>query len=326
MLLLSICLIACSLTQIEENLVPSAQYYVSNTDLQNFYGNAQYGDNNIEVFDAFIPSSGIATGAVINFHGGGFISGDKDGTYSNSDEVLFIEDLLANDIAFFNVNYTLIDSNIDEEGVIKSLESARGVVQEILYNASFFNIDVSKIILRGSSAGSGIAMYLGYGQTSFSGNPNPVDNININPIAVCLNSPQATYDLLEWDNVLSFYGYSLSLDYDTNSPSQQNLHRFYAIDDFSELTSTSIINYRQSVDMLKMIDDFGGVPTWLNSPSIPETQLTSNTLLDLLHNSYHGLAIRNALLAEGEECKGDVKGLYTDPTGESELNFIKRYL
>lgn len=328
---LTLCVTACSSAteDIESNLIPSSQSYVSNTFLDTYYDDIQYGELNIESLDIFIatPLTPGTTPVVFNFHGGGFISGNKANTYNDIDEVLFIENLLEQGVSFINVNYALLDID-DDDGVIKSLESARLAVQFILYHNEQLNVNSKQVILRGQSAGAGISMYLGYAPIEEeSTNPNPIKEVIIDPVAVVLKIPQATYDIINWNSIFSSYNYNLELDYDTNTPNRKAFNRFYAIDSYSRVLDNDIIDYRTSVDMLGFINITGGVPTWLDSFNVLETSLTNNTLLDLLHNAYHGQAILNALVAKNTECIAYLKGLnYDDPSGENELEFIRRQL
>lgn len=319
-------LISCSVINTEySNFVPSSQNLVSNTDLSLFYDNVQYDDLNLENLDIFLSDEVGATPVVINFHGGGFVQGSKENTYQDTDEVQFIEDLLLNGISFVNVDYELIDSQVEEFGVIRSLSSARRAIQFISYHASFLNIDVNNIILRGSSAGSGISMWYAYNVFTDLSNDNPIYNENPAIKGTVLHIPQATYDILQWDTVFSNLNYSAVDDINNNPASLINLLRFYGIDTFQEVYSPEITTYRDDVDMIRMIGDNGGVPTWLDSSNLFFNQVVNYTIQDINHNAYHGKSILEALTAEGTECIAYLNGLnYDDPGGENELNFIIR--
>lgn len=275
--------------------------------------NIQYGETNREICDIFLPVSSTSTGVVIEFHGGGFISGDKTNTYNEIAKQDFIETLLDNKIAYITANYDLMDTILERKGIISSLKSSLKLITYLESNLGTYNLDRDKFILKGQSSGAGISMWIGY------------QNNNI--LAISITQPQATYDLLKWNDVFSIYGYNVKLDYDTNKLSKAATDRFYAVTSFKEIEDVSFTSYRENVDMLQFIETNGGVPTWLLcNASTFETQLTSNTLLDINHNSYQGKTILDALNAKDTEVVAYLtSGLdYTDPSEEDELSFIIR--
>ncbi|MEP0265426.1 LamG-like jellyroll fold domain-containing protein [Dokdonia sp.] len=277
------------------------------------YNNILYGETNREVCDIFLPVSDTPTGVVIEFHGGGFISGNKTNTYNETTKQDFIEALLDNKIAYITANYDLMETVVERKGIISSLESSLKLIKYLENNLGAYNLDRDKFILKGQSSGAGISMWIGY-----------QDN---NILAISIAQPQATYDLLKWDDVFSVYGYNVKLDYQTNELSKISTDRFYAVTSFKEIEDVNFTSYRESVDMLQFIETNGGVPTWLlSNASTFETQLTSNTLLDINHNSYHGKTILDALNSKKTEVIAYLtSGLdYTDPTEEDELSFIIR--
>lgn len=274
--------------------------------------NILYGEINREICDIFLPSSATPTGVVIQFHGDAFIAGDKISTYSDPTEIDFIQALLDNNIAYVTANYDLMETVVEKKGVISSLESSLKLIKYLENNLGVYNLDRNKFILKGQSSGAGISMWIGYQDT--------------NILAVSITQPQATYDLLKWDTIFSVYNYNLKLDYHTNELSKKATDRFYAVTSFEEIEDANFTSYREQVDMLQFIENNGGVPTWLNSnASTFETQLTSNTLLDINHNSYHGQAILDALNAQNTEVIAYLSGIgYANPSGEDELSFIIR--
>ena len=291
-----------------------------------YYDDIQYGENNIETFDAFIPSSGFPVGAVFNFHGGGFVVGNKDNVYNNNADLSYIGDLLDNGIAYINFNYRLMEFAVEEEGVIKSLNSAKRGVQFVAHYSGLLNIDPDFVIYTGSSAGAGIAMWLAYQGDFNTGNPIglEISLTNITPIAVVLNIPQASYDLGRWeDTVFTSLGYNLLLDATNNPSSASDLLRFYGLDSLEDFNTPDTIAYRNSVDMLSMIENGGGVPTYINSSSTLHNSLTNFGITDINHSPYMGEAIRTALLDDSIEVLSNVNGLSGDlRLGVTELNYI----
>lgn len=280
--------------------------------VQPSFSNIQYGEINKEICDIFLPGATTPTGVVIEFHGGGFIAGDKTSTYSDPTEIDFIQTLLDTKIAYISANYDLMETVVEKKGIISSLASSLKMIKFLENNLETYNLDRNKFILRGQSSGAGISMWIGYQDT--------------NILAVSVTQPQATYDLLKWNDIFSIYEYDLKLDYHTNDLSKMGIDRFYAVTSFEEIEDSDFTTYRDGLDMLQFIEKNGGIPTWLNSnaPTF-ETQLTSNTLVDINHNSYHGQAIFDALNKKGTEVIAYLSGIgYVDPSGEDELSFIIR--
>jgi len=295
-----------------------------------FYNNIQFGNSNKETFDAFIPNTALSpTGAVFYFHGGGFTGGDKNDIYDDDDEVLLITNCIDNDIAFFSFNYDLMESDVEINGVIASLESAKLGTQFVSYYKTFFNIDITKIVFRGGSAGAGISLWLGHQNTyAIPADPNYILREFVKPVAVMANIPQATYDLQGWeDDVFADLNYDLSLDYDTNEGSRVLLHRFYGISNFAEFEDPSLEPYRLSVNMINIIKTQSPVDTRINSYNTFNGKLVNNTVPDINHSPYHGELLRNKLILEGVEVRSNVLGLSGDNLlGEDEISYIIRKL
>ncbi|MGQ9580623.1 MAG: alpha/beta hydrolase, partial [Armatimonadota bacterium] len=111
------------------------------------------------------------------------------------------------------------------------LRDAARAIQFVRANATKFNIDPKRIACFGSSAGAGTSLWL-------AAHPDMADPKSDDPVlressrisaCACLNG-QATYDLIEWQNViypfkpewmhsptedLSFYHFKSRADYDT---------------------------------------------------------------------------------------------------------------
>jgi hypothetical protein len=118
-------------------------------------------------FDIWLPESTTPTGLVIYTHGGGFSSGDKDFVYTAQqggawDFPSDIRFLLQNNIAFATVRYTLLSTTGERDGIKKPMSDVKRALQYIRYNAEDFNIDKTKIILAGNSAGGGTSLWIAF--------------------------------------------------------------------------------------------------------------------------------------------------------------------
>ena len=97
------------------------------------------------------PKSGKPTPVIINFHGGGWVSGVKE-SQSNGFKPYFQEGY-----AVANVEYRMTH----EAKAPAAVEDARCALIYIIKNAKALNIDVNKIVIMGGSAGGHLAMMAG---------------------------------------------------------------------------------------------------------------------------------------------------------------------
>lgn len=298
--------------------IPTSQNYVDNTYVSNFFSNVQYGSTNKEVMDIFLPTATAPTGVVFYFHGGGFVQGSKDGYYSDVEQVDFIEKMLSNQIAFVNVNYELLDINREQQGVSKSLKSAEKSLQHIIYFAEHYNIDPTKVVLTGSSAGSGIALYLSYRSNPYTTilNPNALLNSYTDIKACAVQIPQATYNLQRWDEVFTALSYDGELDYNTNQGTRDLYNRFYGVKRYTDPTAQDLT----FADFIERIDEGHGVDTRIVSDNTFYNTVVNNTIQDISHNAYHGEILRTKLLAGGIEVRSNIAGLSGDNLQEETLS------
>lgn len=129
-----------------------------------FYKDVPYkknGDAN-QKFDFYMPESKNTTSLVIFYHGGGFIQGDKD-QIVRSFPTQFTE-ILKSGIAVASVDYRFIKQANSKQAAV-SVEAPLGDMRYFLqfarYYANSLNIDASRIILSGESAGASTALLIG---------------------------------------------------------------------------------------------------------------------------------------------------------------------
>ena len=273
-------LIGCLINMIQSTSIPNLISPL--TGPYSYYNNVRYGKYNRQSMDLFIPSSATPTGIVLLIHGGGFVVGSNDPSQYSQNSIDFIQNYFDNDIAFGYVNYRLM--NIDEEriGVNVSLDCAVPAIDFLISNASNFNIDPNKICLKGSSGGNGLIMqYLHYG---------------LNPInCVLLQSPQASYDILEWDNILQEERYDVIDHMKSNESARKTLLRGVGLKNINDIYKPSIVAQRASYNYLSMpmtsVLGEAYVET-LNIPAI--TDVTS-----LSHHFKQCISINSKFLAAG---------------------------
>tara|TARA_R110000772_G_C13310332_1_gene440714 strand:- start:109151 stop:110080 length:930 start_codon:yes stop_codon:yes gene_type:complete len=289
-----------------------------------FYNNIQYGYENKETMDIWIPVSVPTTGILIHFHGGGFVALDKTGI-----PLTDVENYLTNGIAVATVNYPFVNTEVELNGYKKAFDSGVRAVKFLKFNATFLNIDKAKFLVRGSSAGTGIAQHIGY-NTFAAGGGSTLEDEDADVVAIALQGPQAGYWYPQWESVVfaSFVpaGYNVECQYDEDPAAKLSVNRSYGhgFDEWSDFEDPTFTALRdQYYDILTNIS-IKSVPTRIISANSLERFVEDCKLTDQEHSPYQGKAIRDALVAAGQEVLADLNGLEDTTGGESELDFIIR--
>ena len=281
----------------------------------------QYADTN---FDIFIPPSAEPTGLVIYIHGGGFDGGDKDFIYNNSFPD-HIAELLENKVAVASINYRKILPG-DSDGVLKSLTDSKRALQYIRSQAEGLNIDKSKVILFGSSAGASTALWIA--TNNEMAEPASTDAVlreSTRVQGIALNATQSSLDFEgrwmtdvfgEYDpvftEVVALFGeaYFFSL---------------YGVTTWEEYNTEEVAAYRAQIDMLSLISS-DDPEIWVTNTGpangVPDSVGSWN------HHGNHAREIKEYADAAGVHnvaVYGDPI-LYADPSGEFYLDFIYRKL
>lgn len=290
-----------------------------------WYENIQYGSTNRETLDIFIPTDSISpTGVVVYMHAGGFVQWDKSRAYSVGGD---IKSFLQDGIAYATINYDLLSLYNERKGVLSCMNSGKKSIQFLKFYADFFNLDKTKFIIKGASAGAGIAQWIAYqNNLAEASSQNAILREDTYIKAITLLRPQATYDYLRWEEDVFkvIPDYSIRKDYENNTANKLGFDRTYGTNNFDILYENSIVEYRNSVDILKHIETFGGIETFINSPDTFYTQVVDYTIPDISHSPFHGQTIKNYLDDKGTPNIAYLNGLYQDPSGETENEFIRR--
>lgn len=283
-------------------------------------------------FDIWLPTSNTPTGLVIYVHGGGFTSGDKDFVYTVQsggawDFPTDIRYFLQNNIAFATIRYTYLNNTGETEGVKKPMSDVRRALQYIRSRASDFNIDKTKIILAGNSAGAGTSLWIAFNNDLANGaSSDPVLKESSRVKGVVARETQASYDIeTRWvNNVFVDYGITWTqiLANETG-----NIQKIYGVSSTAQYQTPAIIAYRAEVDMLNLMtaDD---PEIWVN-----------NTLRDVVnpYNPYNvDIPSHHAFHARELKKRADILGIknityygknpiiYSDPSNETWTQFCKR--
>lgn len=277
------------------------------------------------LFDIFLPSSNQPTPIVIFIHGGGFTSGSKEMIYSF--EADHIRTYLSNNIAFATISYTLLDDTGETEGVLKPMNDAKRALQYIRSRAADFNIDKTKVVLTGFSAGAGTSLWIAFNDDmSDSSNADPVLRESTRVSGVAVYETQATYNIDRWISDV-FVDYGITLDQVISNPSySSSITRLYGIPTISDYNTPEVEAYKNTVDMLQLFtaDD---PEIWVNNVLQPVVYPSNATIM--YHHAFHARELKE---------RADIVGvanvtyyglnpvLYADPSGESYTDFIIRKL
>jgi acetyl esterase/lipase len=112
------------------------------------YGGANHSEASLDIFVPRDASAAARVATVIFFHGGGWTGGDK------AVGVLRLLPFLEMGWAAVNVNYRLGQAPA-------AVEDARCALRWVIRNADRYNLDVTKVVVTGESAGSHLALAAG---------------------------------------------------------------------------------------------------------------------------------------------------------------------
>jgi hypothetical protein len=215
-----------------------------------YFESIAYGPYDENLFDIYIPASEEPTPLLLYIHGGGFTGGSRD--TSGSEELVI--SYLAEGVAFASIDYRLLESP-DPDGVLKSLTDSTRALQFIRYHHRQLNLDPNNVILMGGSAGAGTSLWIGFNdEMADPGNEDPVLRQSTRVTAVIAIATQATYDIGKWKTVV-FEEYNLDLLALADALGlAQALLDFYGITDVDDFESPTILQYRDRVDMLQLMD------------------------------------------------------------------------
>ncbi len=313
-------------------LVFSASPFPLNGIEARFSKDIAYDTKERTQFDIWLPESTTPIALVIYTHGGGFTSGDKDFVYAVQqggawDFPTDIRFLLQNNIAFATVRYTLLSATGENEGVKKPMADVTRALQYIRHHASDFNIDKTKIVLAGNSAGAGTSLWIAFNaDLADPQNSDPVLRESTRVSGVVARETQASYNIEDrWVNDV-FVDYNLTwaeiLDNETG-----NISKLYGVSSTVEYESASIDTYRAEVDMLALLT--------ADDPAL----CINNTLRDVVHpyaapdiSSHHAFHARelkqraDAVGVENITSYGKNPVLFSHPGNETWTQFCKRVL
>ena len=332
-LLLQCILLSCSK---DENTITSDNnsltYTTSPIDLQGinakFAKDISYDSKSRTKFDIFLPNSSAPTGLAIYIHGGAFISGDKEDVYQIKQGGLWdfpsdIRYLLQHNIAFATIRYSYLESG-DTQGVIRCLNDVKRALQYIRYNHSIFNIDKTKIVLAGNSAGASSSLWLAtHDDLKDINNSDPILKESTRVKGTAIREVQSSLDIKKWQTDV-FIDYNMPFSDIVNIIGSDYLLNFYGISNTTDFNSTQTIAYRNNIDFLTLIssdDPEIWVDNTIQNVELPTTQTV------IFHHAFQARELKERYDALGLPSVfyyGKNPILYSSTTNENWTNFAIR--
>lgn len=304
----------------------AASPFVINGD-HGFYNNIPYDEFDRTVLDLWVSGSEHKNGLIVYIHGGGFRGGDKgfawDKPAKYGSDAETINHFLDQGFAFASINYRLLNGS-DKLGVLKSLNDCKRAIQFLRYYSDDLKINASKIGLAGTSAGAGTALWLAFHDDMVDPeNEDPVLRQSTRVDAVAVFETQSTYDLVKWSEV--FPNGIFTIDKLRGTALGNRLMIFYGVDDFAELESEELVNYRNEVDMLSMISSDDPPVYILNKRDFDLSK--GGKVGNLLHSPYHAVALKEKIDQAGIENEIFIPAQGALPSNSQTMgHFLMRHL
>lgn len=257
-----------------------------------FFENVSYGKGDRSELDFFMPADTTPSPLVIIIHGGGFVKGNKEKAYESEYHKKLINQLLSENVSVATINYHLLQKT-DTEGIMQSIKDGQQALQFLRYHAKVFNIDKSRVVLMGSSAGAGMALWIGLNDDLADvRHKNEIKRESTRVSGLVCTSTQATYNIANWSaQVFGEYiddGFTTTSIVDMMDARRIQLYVGMSLD--SPYSEAKVRRYGEKLDMLAMI-----------SPDDPEMyvvndkvayQLPANTS-ELYHHPLHAKALKD---------------------------------
>ena len=201
----------------------------------------KYGEHERNVLDIWLAKSEKPTPVAIFIHGGGFTGGDKSKAYGSPEIDAFLEA----GVSFATITYRYRDT--DPHGVVASLNDSKRALQFIRSKAQEWNIDKTRIGAYGGSAGAGTSLWLGvHDDMADPDSADPVLRESTRLSVVGATATQATYDVLQWQDLLKF---------EPDEAGMREMLGFFGLKSEDELASEKGKAIRADLDMLAMMSN-----------------------------------------------------------------------
>jgi acetyl esterase/lipase len=248
------------------------------------FADVTYGPHERNVLDLYQAKSGRPTPVVVYIHGGGFKGGDK----KSVDPAVIAKCLTA------GVSVAAINYRFRQQAPIQDiLRDAARAIQFLRHKSGEFNLDKTRIVAFGGSAGAGTSLWLAFHDDLADPNSkDPVLRESSRLAAAGSINGQFSYDFEQWPTVIG--------KYPGNQPAPVGeLHTFYGLKDADDIHSSKGKQIRADVDMLALLtkDD---PPVFLYSAG-QNVEPTDHG--HYVHHPRHSIAVKHKCDQVGVECK-----------------------
>jgi len=268
------------------------------------HANVAYGDNPKQVFDLWLPESTAPTPLLLFIHGGGFRGGDKQGIDAG-----MLSRALADGIAYASLNYRLTPEITSPQPF---LDCGRAL-QTIRSRAKEWNLDPTKVVSTGGSAGAGISLWLGFhDDLADPDSDDPIARESTRLIAVATTNGQCSYD--------PYWCESIGLPRLTQ---HSFFFPFYGIEPGQEQSPEAKAKYAEAAPITYLTKDD---PPVLMRYGRGDEPITDETDLNVIvHHPKFGLALQSKMKELGLRCLVQWPGREEDAEPEP-YEFLKGYL
>lgn len=252
------------------------------------HADVKYGDHELQAFDIWLAEpkeEGGKTPLCLFVHGGGFRGGDKSGVSGP-----VIQRFLNEGISFASMNYRL--SNGGEFPYPIAMEDSAYGLQFIRSKAEEWNLDPTKVVSHGGSAGAGISLWLAFHDDL--ANPDaedPVKHQSTRLLAAATMNGQSTYDLRtyrEWFGVPDLVQHDALVD-------------FYAMKEGETAETPRVAALAEQASAIThLTEDDPPVYMLYGRPNTPVTKETDQGTW--VHHALLGLKLQEAMAEFGIEC------------------------
>ncbi len=297
-----------------------------------FAKDISYDNKTRTQFDIWLPNSNTPTGLVVYVHGGGFTSGDKDFVYAVQsggawDFPTDIRFLLQNNIAFATIRYTYLNNTGETEGVKKPMSDVRRAIQYIRSRSTDFNIEKSKIILAGNSAGAGTSLWIAFNSDVANATSSDLVLRESSRVkGVVARETQASYNIEDrWVKDV-FVDYAVTWS-QVLANETGNIQKLYGVSSTAQYESPAIDTYRAEVDMLALMtaDD---PEIWINNTLRDVVNPYSPYTEDIpSHHAFHARELNekaDAIGLKNVTYYGKSPLLFSHPSSENWTQFCLR--
>jgi acetyl esterase/lipase len=267
----------------------------------------RYGPYDRDVLDVYQAKSETPTPVLINFHGGGWIGGDKKSVNA--------EPLVRAGVTVVSANYRFTTGTKDAAPYPAPMLDGARVVQFVRSKAKEWNIDPNRIALTGGSAGAVISMWIAYRDDMAK--PESADPVERFSTRVTCIIPQSGPTTLDPKVILKRIGGSPSIH-----PAMLPFFDVKSIAELEDPAKQKLIADASPISHVTSDDP----PTFLvYAFPLGGTPLPENANINLsIHHPEFGVLLKQKLDAAGVENTLQSKDDGSDP--RAMLHFVAKHL